>query len=66
MYVNGMSICAGAMVLVAILAIILRIYLKKENTAKESAYGKVGDEAQETLVAKAGMGLNATRFEYML
>jgi len=66
MYVKGMSICAGAMVLVSVLAICLRVYLKRENAAKESAYGKVGDEAQETLVAKADLGLNTTRFEYML
>lgn len=66
MYVKGMSICAGAMVVVAILAICLRVYLKRENAAKEAAYGKVGDEVQETLVAKADLGLNITRFEYML
>jgi MFS family permease len=66
MYVKGMSICAGAMILVSILAICLRLYLKGENVASESAYGKVGDEAQETLVAKQDLGLNTTRFEYML
>lgn len=66
LYVKGMSINAGAMVLVALLAIVLRIHLKRENSKKDSAYGRVGDEAQETLVAKENLGLDSVRFEYML
>jgi MFS family permease len=66
LYVKGMSICAGAMVLVAVLAIVLRIYLTRENSKKELAYGLVGDEAQETLVSKEDQGISAARFEYML
>lgn len=65
MYVKGMSICAGAMVLVAALAIYLRFYLRAENAAKEAAYGKTHDEAQETFVAK-DLRLNTTQFECML
>jgi MFS family permease len=65
-YVKGMSICAGAMVLVSILAILLRFYLKKQNMKKYIAFGNMDDEAHEALVAKeAGTG-NVTRFRYML
>ncbi len=66
MYVRGMSACAGAMVLVAVLALILRFYLKRENAKRDLEYEKVGDEAQETLVAKEDLGTGTTRFEYML
>jgi cyanate permease len=66
LYVKGMSICAGSMVLVAISAVFLRFYLKKLNIKKDIEYGNTGDEAHETLVTKeSGVG-SVSRFRYML
>ncbi|TAQ84505.1 hypothetical protein B7494_g7167 [Chlorociboria aeruginascens] len=49
LYTRGMSICAAAMVLVALLALILRFYLSSKNKASEMEYGKIPDE-DHTLV----------------
>lgn len=62
-YVKGMSVCAGSMVIVAFLALGLRLYLGWKNKAvdegEEVVYGKIGDEGH----------LNTTsqkHFRYML
>lgn len=41
LYVRGMGVCAGAMVGVAVLALGLRVYLKRRNRRVE--YEKIGD-----------------------
>lgn len=66
MYVRGMSTCAGAMVFVAVLALILRFNLKRINEKRELAYGGIGDEAHESLVGKQSHRSNPVPFEYML
>ena len=68
MYVRGMAACAGAMVLVALLALILRLYLGRQNRKREGAYENVddGDEAGESLVGKQNLRSRTARFEYML
>jgi MFS family permease len=60
-YVSGMSICAGAMVLVALLSLLLRIYLSRKNRSTAVAYGKIGEE-MDTFVTKSSRG----PFKFML
>jgi MFS family permease len=62
LYTSGMSICAGAMVLVAVLALVLRWYLTRANRKALEGYGKIGEEGH-TLVSE---GEEAARFEFML
>jgi MFS family permease len=66
MYVKGMSICAGAMVLVAAMAMLLRVYLKRQNAQYDIVYGNTGDEAEEALVTKVTNSDGVTQFRYML
>jgi MFS family permease len=66
MYVRGMSICAAAMVLVAVLAIVLRLYLLRKIRAARLEYGNLSDEAQEGLVTKSESCSDGPRFLYML
>lgn len=63
-YVRGMTICACAMVVVALLSVILRIYLGRLNKRADTEYGLVG-EAGEELVGKT-RGKHRKPFEYML
>jgi len=51
LYTSGMSICAGAMVFVALLALLLRFYLSRKNRATAVAYGRLGEET-DTFVKK--------------
>jgi MFS family permease len=67
LYTHGMTICAGAMIVVAFLAILLRIYLSRKNknsTNVEAAYGKIGEEGQN-LVSRHERGQHAA-FKYIL
>jgi len=67
LYITGMMACSGAMILVAVLAIVLRIYLgwKNRRVVKEEAeYSKIGDEGHG-LVGR-GRGRRKKGFEYML
>jgi dipeptide/tripeptide permease len=64
LYTRGMSICAAAMVLVALLALALRWYLKRLNRKAIQGYGKIGEEG-DTLVPKMG-GKSTAPFEFML
>lgn len=61
MYVSGMSICAGAMVLVALLSLSLRVYLGRKNGGTAVAYGKIGEET-DTFVSKP----SRMSFKFML
>lgn len=61
LYLAGMSTCAGAMVFVAVLALVLRGYLKRKNGRVEGIeYAEIGEG--ETLVGKR----RSTHFQYML
>ena len=51
LYLRGMVVCAGAMVLVALLALILRFYLERKNRTALERYNEIGD-AGDTLVGK--------------
>lgn len=61
MYVSGMSICAGAMVLVAFLSLSLRVYLGRKNRRTAVAYGKIGEET-DTFMSTPSKG----SFKFML
>jgi MFS family permease len=63
-YISGMSICAAAMVLVAVLALALRFYLRAKNRKAAGEYGRIGEEGN-TLVAKR-RGSPMEPFTYML
>jgi MFS family permease len=63
-YISGMTICAAAMVLVAILALVLRFYLRAKNRRVAGEYGRIGEEGN-TLVAKRRGG-PMEPFTYML
>jgi MFS family permease len=63
-YISGMTICAAAMVLVAILALVLRFYLRAKNRKAAGEYGRIGEEGN-TLVAKRRGG-PMEPFTYML
>jgi MFS family permease len=64
LYISGMSVCAAAMVLVAILALVLRFYLARLNRKALEGYGKIAEEGR-TLVSERGTGKNAP-FNFML
>lgn len=67
---RGMGVCAGAMVGVAFLAVILRVYLARKNRKleEETAYEGVGQDEEEGLVGggERGGGSREERFRYML
>jgi len=70
LYVKGMSVCAVAMLFVAVLSFSLRMYLQRLNRKNELKYSRIGDEtqedeAQETLVSKKASEKQAVRFEFM-
>lgn len=47
LYITGMAACMGAMILVAVLAFVLRIYLgwkNRKTVGEEAEYSKIGDE----------------------
>ena len=64
LYISGMSVCAAAMVLVAVLAVFLRFYLARLNRKALEGYGKMAEEGR-TLVSERGSG-KATPFKFML
>ena len=64
LYISGMSVCAAAMVLVAVLAVMLRFYLARLNRKALEGYGKIAEEGR-TLVSERGTG-KATPFKFML
>lgn len=68
-YTRGMAGCAGAMVVVATLAIILRLYLSRKNRNNEMQKG-VGyvevDKEEDTLVGGNARRDVSRKFEYML
>ena len=66
-FVKGMSVCCGAMVTTAVLAIGLRTYLARENRKNESRYESTDadDGANEGLVA-GDMEKHSVGFRYML
>jgi len=51
-YVRGMSVCAGFMGVVAVLAAVLRWVLKRENMKKGVEYTPLGDDASEMIEEK--------------
>jgi hypothetical protein len=61
-YVTGMAACAGAMVFVACLSVVLRVYLGRKNRAGEGEYGMLGDEG----VGLVGSREKSEPFKYML
>jgi MFS family permease len=65
LYTKGMSICAGAMIFVAILSLALRVYLKRSNRRKLEGYGKIGEEGH-TLVPHQSRAKTASPFKFML
>ncbi|CZR64908.1 related to nicotinamide mononucleotide permease [Phialocephala subalpina] len=64
LYVRGMVSCAGAMIVVAVLAGGLRWYLGRLNRRATAEYGVVG-EAGEAMM-EGGRGKHKAPFEYML
>ncbi|RDW69536.1 hypothetical protein BP6252_08556 [Coleophoma cylindrospora] len=65
LYTRGMSVCAAAMVVVVILALVLRLYLTRKNKQTEEAYGRVGEEADQ-LVTRKATNRASEPFKYML
>jgi MFS family permease len=65
LYTKGMSICAAAMIFVAILSLALRVYLKRSNRRKLEGYGKIGEEGH-TLVPHQSRAKTAFPFKFML
>ena len=65
LYISGMSICAAAMVLVAVLSFCLRLYLGGQNRSSTMAYGRIGDEGH-TLVSNHSHKGPKVPFKYML
>lgn len=69
-YTRGMAGCAGAMVVVATLAIILRFYLSRKNRNNEMqngvGYVEVDKEEEDTLVGGNARKDVSRKFEYML
>jgi len=66
-YVKGMTTCCAAMVIVAVLALALRIYLERENR-RSDVYERVdGDEGlDEGLVGKGRGERSGKRFRYLV
>lgn len=44
LYTRGMCACAGSMVFAAVLALMLRWYLRRKNNVSEKGYAKIGEE----------------------
>ncbi|RFU30178.1 hypothetical protein B7463_g6173, partial [Scytalidium lignicola] len=65
LYTKGMVICAGAMILVAILSFSLRIILDRKNKKNNEGYGKIADEGH-TLMSGESTGESLASFKYML
>ncbi|OBT68535.1 hypothetical protein VE03_01673 [Pseudogymnoascus sp. 23342-1-I1] len=69
-YTRGMAGCAGAMVMVATLAVILRFYLSRKNRSNEMqngvGYVEVDKEEEDTLVDGDSRKDVSRKFEYML
>lgn len=66
LYLRGMTTCAIAMVLVAILSVCLRVYLQKENQRRDDADPSCNAEDEETLVPGKRYGVSADHFRFML
>jgi MFS family permease len=64
LYTSGMSICAGAMVFVALLSLALRWYLMRANRKALEGYGKIGEE-EHTLVSERRLE-KTVPFKFML
>ncbi|KAH8808922.1 major facilitator superfamily domain-containing protein [Xylogone sp. PMI_703] len=65
LYTKGMLVCAGAMIVVAILSFTLRIILDRKNKKNEEGYGKIADEGH-TLMSGQSTGESLVSFKYML
>lgn len=52
LYTSGMSVCAGAMVFVAFLALILRWYLGRLNRRAGKGYGKISEEGHTPVLGQ--------------
>lgn len=65
LYTKGMLICAGAMVLVAILSFTLRLILDRKNRKSEEGYGRIGDESH-TLMSGEATDESLGSFKFML
>lgn len=65
-YVRGMSVCAGFMLSVFFLALVLRGILTRENSKSLDAYGLAASrDDEEILVDKEVVGARPRRFTYM-
>ena len=65
-YVKGMSVCAGFMLLVFVLSLLLRIILARENAKSQVAYSMIeAQEDEEELVDKGNARLEQKRFVYL-
>lgn len=65
-YVRGMSVCAGFMLLVFVLSLILRVILIRENS-KSGAYSlAASQEDEEDLVDDETAGARPKRFSYII
>ncbi|MCJ1252106.1 hypothetical protein MMC30_009344 [Trapelia coarctata] len=65
-YVRGMSVCAGFMLLVFLLSLILRVILIRENSKSTATYSlAASQDDEEELVDKEVLGARPVRFKYM-
>ncbi|KAG4413696.1 hypothetical protein IFR04_013165 [Cadophora malorum] len=64
LYIKGMAICSCAMVVVALLTLVLRIYLSRLNGKAKHEYGLVGEAGEELVGGKSGK--HRRPFVYML
>ncbi|KAL5325767.1 hypothetical protein ACEPPN_006900 [Leptodophora sp. 'Broadleaf-Isolate-01'] len=64
LYIKGMTICSCAMVVVALLSLVLRLYLGRLNGRAKHEYGLVGEAGEELVGEKRGK--HRRPFEYML
>ncbi|KAH7328002.1 major facilitator superfamily domain-containing protein [Stachybotrys elegans] len=69
-YSRGMAVCAGAMFSVAVLAFILRVYLRRQNRKMDQAEAENGPDGmaleEEGLVSHGRQRLPTESFRYML
>ncbi|TFA99178.1 hypothetical protein CCMA1212_008962 [Trichoderma ghanense] len=69
-YARGMWTCAGAMLCVAVLAVVLRFYLKRKNSRLDQAEKERQEDGtiveEEGLVVPGKKRRHADRFRYML
>ena len=65
-YVKGMAICSGFMLLVALLALVLRTLLARENRKEEAGNGESFTKQEEEGLVNEDGGSSKTRFVYML